>query len=158
LRTWLREELGRADEQPLFDEEVARFLLGDTDEVGHDITDQAELLNAIVPLAADVDHPEGVGVLPAVESVDHEVQPADRLPVVVPQHEVRAVVLVDGSQFAQGVEDLLVVRQRDLFLVELVLRTSKDLLGDGRLFVGHIQALSAPCDMIYGVNHRVNSV
>jgi len=40
----LREELGRADEQPLFDEEVARFLLGDTDEVGHDITDQAELL------------------------------------------------------------------------------------------------------------------
>ena len=30
-------------------------------------------------------------------------------------------------------------------------------VGYGRLFVGHIQALSAPCDMIYGVNYRVNS-
>ena len=150
--------LRRADEQPLFDEEVARFLLGDTDEVGHDITDQAELLDAVVPLPTDVDHSESVGVLPAVESIDHEVQPADRLPVVVPQHEVRAVVLVDGSQFAQGAEDLLVVRQRNLFLVELVLRTREDLFGDRRLFVGYIQALSAPCDMVYEVNHRLSQM
>jgi hypothetical protein len=33
------------------------------------------------------------------------------------------------------VEDLLVVRQRDL-VVELVRRTGEDVLGDGRLLVG----------------------
>ena len=67
--------------------EVARYPLGDTGEGGRDITGQVELLDAVVSLAADVDHPEGVGVLPAVASINDEVQPADRLPVVVSQHE-----------------------------------------------------------------------
>jgi hypothetical protein len=106
----LREGLTRADELSLLDVEVTRLFLGNADEIGHDVGDQTELLDAVIPFPADVDHSEGVGVLPAVEAVDHEVQAADRLPVVVPQHEVRLVVLVDGRQFAQGVEDLLVVR------------------------------------------------
>ncbi len=153
-----REELRRADEESLFNEKVTRFLLGDADQVGHDVGDQAELLDAVVPLATDVDHPEGVSVLPAIESINHEIQPADRFPVVVAQDEVRTFIFVDGSQFAQGMEDLLVVRQRNLFVVELVLRTREDFLGDGRLIVGHIRPLSAPCDMVYGVNYQLNQV
>jgi len=154
----LREELRRADEEALLDEEVTRLLLCDADEIRYDIGDQAELLDAIVPLTTDVDHPEGIGVLPAVEAVDHEVQPADRFPVVVAQYEVRALIFVDGGQFTQGVEDFLVVRQRYLLVVELVLRTHEDLLGDGWLLVGHTRLLSAPCDMVYEVNHRFSQM
>jgi hypothetical protein len=84
----LCEELCRADEQALFDKEVTQFFLGDANEVGHDVGNQVELLDAVVSLATDVDHPEGVGVLPAVETVDYEDQPPNRLPVVVTQDEV----------------------------------------------------------------------
>ena len=150
----LREEFCRADEEPLLDEKITRLFLGDTDEVSHDVRDEAELLAAVVPLTTDVDHPEGLGILPAVEPVDHEVQPSDRLPVVVAQHEVRLIILVDGAQLAQSVEDFLVVRQRDRFVVELVLRTREDLFGDGRLFVGHIRTLSALGDIVHDVNYQ----
>jgi hypothetical protein len=44
LRTSFREELRRVDKQPLPNEKVARLLLGDPDEVRHDVADQAELL------------------------------------------------------------------------------------------------------------------
>ena len=82
------EEISLAD-----NEEIAWLRLGDADEEGHDVGDQAELLDAVVPLPSDVDHPESVGVLPAVEAVYHKVQPPDRLPAIIPEHEVRPVVL-----------------------------------------------------------------
>jgi len=75
--------LGRTDEEPLLNKEVTRFFLSNTDKIGHDIADQEELLDAVIPLSSDIDHSEGVGVLSTVEPVDHEVQPAYRLPVVV---------------------------------------------------------------------------
>jgi hypothetical protein len=101
-----REVLGRADEQSLFDEEVIWLFFGDSDEVRHDIGDQAELLDAVVPFSTDIDHSERVCVGATVETVHYQVQPSDRLPVVVSEDEVRLVVLVDRSQLAQGVEDL----------------------------------------------------
>ena len=36
----LREKLGRADEQALFDEQVTRLFSGDDNEVGHEVGDQ----------------------------------------------------------------------------------------------------------------------
>jgi len=70
-----------------------------------------------------------------------QVQPSDRLPVVASEDKVRPVVLVDRSQLAQG---------GGLLLVELVLRTLQDLLGDGRLLVGYTLSLSASHHMVYG--------
>ena len=46
----LCEVLGCADQKPLIDEEIARLRLGDADEEGHDFGDQAELLDAVLPL------------------------------------------------------------------------------------------------------------
>jgi len=71
-----------------------------------------------------------------------QVQPSDRLPVVASEDKVRPVVLVDRSQLAQGVGASS--------LVELVLRTLQDLLGDGRLLVGYTLSLSASHHMVYG--------
>lgn len=64
---------GSGSRRPASKEEVARFRFGDADEVRDDIGDQAELLDAVVPLNTDVDHPEGVCVRPSVQSIDHEI-------------------------------------------------------------------------------------
>jgi len=54
--------------------------------------------------------------------------------------------------------DIVVAPDSKADFVELVLRTREDFLGDGRLLVGHTRFLSAPCDMVYRVNHRLSQV
>ena len=89
---------------------------------------------------------------------EDEISLADNEEILHALSELTPVYENDRSYFVLGNYDREPIRRRDLVFVELVLRAGEDLLGDGGLFVGHIQALSAPYDMIYGVNHRVNPV
>lgn len=79
-----REVFDRANEQSLFNEEITGVFLDDTDEVGNEIGDETEFLDTIVPFPTDVDHSKCVGIFSTIQAVDHEVQSANRFPIVVP--------------------------------------------------------------------------
>jgi len=93
-----REILSSADKKPLFDKEVAWIFLSNTHKICHDIGYQAEFLNTVVPLSSNINHPEGLGVFSSIEALDHQIQPANWLSVVIPYHEVQPVVFVDYRQ------------------------------------------------------------
>nr|WP_211609205.1 hypothetical protein [Halogranum amylolyticum] len=107
----LREVFSRADEQSLFDEEITRVLFSDTDKVCHEVSNETEFLNAVVPLASDIDHAERVAIGTAVEPVNYEIQPTNWFSVVVSEYEIRALVLVGWCELAECVENLLVIRE-----------------------------------------------
>jgi len=147
-----------SDDEPPVPEEVLTSAKDQLDEEEISVADNEEILHALSELTPVYENDRSYFVLGNYdrEPIRRLNLGVDRLPVVVPQHEVRLVILVDGGQLAQSVEDFLVVRQRDRFVVELVLRTREDLFGDGRLFVGHIRTLSASGDIVYEVNYQLN--
>jgi len=96
--------------------------------------------------------------LPAVESVDGEFNRRIGSGRSSPARGYDAVVLVDwGETVRQGVEDLPRCPPARSLPVELVLRRDGTSSGRQAALRRTYTALSAPCDMIYGVNHRVNS-
>ena len=159
-----------SNEEPPVPEEVLTSAKDKLDEDEISLADNEEILHALSELTPVYENDRSYFVLG-----NYDREPIRRLNLVVDRlnrrQDAYAFRMVDiRGEWDNSIQKFCLIgdivtylvgvaeKEPSDFLVELVLRAGEDRLGDGRLFIGHIQTLSAPCDMIYGINHRVNSV